>query len=163
MEAEEERCYVVQLGRPEVVRCQSDVIIVTKRWKKSASHFLHRAKGRKRHGEFALGVCEQYMSVEREQGKRGKEREEKKSKWAKSSRFDVGVFLTAIILQPTEFHQHEFVLKLSPRASALSSPPHWQVDLLVLKFVRITRHSWQTVRVSEQRVPPGPGAHHALL
>ncbi len=50
------------------------------------------------------------------------------------------------------------VLKLSPRASALSSPPHWQVDLLVLKFVRITRHSWQTVRVSEQRVPLGPGA-----
>lgn len=31
MEAEEERCYVVQLGRPEVVGCQSDVIIVTKR------------------------------------------------------------------------------------------------------------------------------------
>lgn len=42
----------------------------------------------------------------------------------------------------------QVVLKLCRRAAALSSPELWQVDLLVLKFVQITRHSWQTVKVS---------------
>lgn len=44
---------------------------------------------------------EQYMSVERAEGGKvvvGGRR---------GFRFDVGVFLTAIILQPTEFHQHK--------------------------------------------------------
>lgn len=45
------------------------------------------------------GVNEQYVSVERTEGKKTKERQ--------GFRFDVGVFLTAIILQPTEFHQHK--------------------------------------------------------
>ena len=42
----------------------------------------------------------------------------------------------------------QVVLKLCRRAAALSSPKLWQVDLLVLKFVQIRRHSWQTVKVS---------------
>lgn len=45
-------------------------------------------------------VNEQYMSVERTEGGR-------KTKQRQGFRFDVGVFLTAIILQPTEFHQHK--------------------------------------------------------
>lgn len=44
-------------------------------------------------------VNEQYVSVERTEGEKKKERQ--------GFRFDVGVFLTAIILQPTEFHQHK--------------------------------------------------------
>ena len=45
----------------------------------------------------------------------------------------------------------QVVLKLCRRAAALSSPKLWQVDLLVLKFVQIRRHSWQTVWVSGPR------------
>jgi len=45
-------------------------------------------------------VNEQYMSVERTEGR------EKKRK-AKASGLMWAFFLTAIILQPTEFHQHK--------------------------------------------------------
>lgn len=45
---------------------------------------------------------EQYMSVERAEGGEGEKKRERRG-----FRFDVGVFLTAIILQPTEFHQHK--------------------------------------------------------
>lgn len=45
---------------------------------------------------------EQYMSVERAEGGEGERKKERRG-----FRFDVGVFLTAIILQPTEFHQHK--------------------------------------------------------
>lgn len=47
-------------------------------------------------------VNEQYMSVERAEGGEGERKREQRG-----FRFDVGVFLTAIILQPTEFHQHK--------------------------------------------------------
>lgn len=47
-------------------------------------------------------VNEQYVSVERAEGGEGEKKRERRG-----FRFDVGVFLTAIILQPTEFHQHK--------------------------------------------------------
>lgn len=47
-------------------------------------------------------ASEQYMSVERAGGEREGEKRERRG-----FRFDVGVFLTAIILQPPEFHQHK--------------------------------------------------------
>lgn len=58
-------------------------------------------------------------------------------------------FLTAVILQPTEFHQRRLHLSCAVGQRRFQVSFLWQVDLLVLKFVQITRHSWQAVSVSE--------------
>lgn len=63
-------------------------------------------------------------------------------------RFDVGVFFDSYNSPAYRISSTQVVLKLCRRAAALSSPKLWQVDLLVLKFVQIRHHSWQTVKVS---------------
>lgn len=59
-------------------------------------------------------------------------------------------FLTAVILQPTEIHQQQLHLSFAAGLRPFQVSFLWQVDLLVVKFVQITRHSWQTVSVSER-------------
>lgn len=49
--------------------------------------------------------------------------------------------LTAVILQPTEFHQWQLHLSCAVGQRPFQVSFLWQVDLLVLKFVQITRHS----------------------
>lgn len=88
--------------------CQNDVMMVNEAMK-GRLFFIFQAVRKNRRKEKrdvwkgeAAGreeVNEQYMSVERAEGEKKKERQ--------GFRFDVGVFLTAIILQPTEFHQHK--------------------------------------------------------
>lgn len=88
--------------------CQNDVMMVSVPWKEAYVSFSseneqeegkeRRLEGRGSGGGREEEVNEQYMSVERAGGEGGERQ---------GFRFDVGVFLTAIILQPTEFHQHK--------------------------------------------------------
>lgn len=92
--------------------CQNDVMMVSVPWKEAYVSFSseneqeegkeRRLEGRSSGGGREEEVNEQYMSVERTEGGEGGGKKERRG-----FRFDVGVFLTAIILQPTEFHQHK--------------------------------------------------------